>query len=200
MNRLVAAVAASALLIVLSPAAVSDAAVARTTITMRIPSCEGCVVYPYSQRVLATNGVVSARQVTNGAVTIVVATRRTAGMVFAIEAPWQDTSDVQPLIAFQYEGYAPGTTVTRPQARRALSASPCWAGTTASAVTFDVAVRKVWVEGQALGNDDEYHDRRVQMPMAWVLPTQESAGPFARTVNGIADLTNQPACLVAGVS
>ncbi len=194
MNRLVAGIAAIALLIVFVPTPASQAAVAKTTITMRIPSCEGCFVYPYSRRVLAAKGAVSARQVINGAVTIVVPTRRTDGMVFTIETPWQDSSAVQPLIAFQYLGFAPGTVVTRPEARHAPSASPCWAGTTESAIVLDVAVRKVWVDGQALGNDDEYHQRRVRMPMAWVLPTQASAGPFSNTVNGITDLSAQPAC------
>lgn len=200
MNRLVAAGAAALLLTVLIPVSATEAAVAKTTITMRIPSCEGCVVYPYSRQVLSSNGVVSARQVVNGAVTIVVPTRRTQGMVFTIEAPWQDQSDVVPAIAFQYGGYAPGTVVTRPQARRALSASPCWIGTTEAAVVFDVAVRKVWVDGQALGNDDEYHEQRVQMPMAWVLPTQASAGPFSNTVNGITDLSALTECNLGSAS
>lgn len=200
MKRVFAGVAAVGLLLVLLPPASSQAAVAKTTVTMRIPSCNGCFVYPYNLRPDADGKTYSghAHQVIDGAVTIVVPTRRTDGMVFTIEADWQDEADVNPVIAFQYEGFAPGSTVTRPQARRALRASPCWAGTAASAVVFDVAVRKVWVDGYALGNDDEYHDQRVQMPMAWVLPTQESRGPFLDTVNGIADLSGQPLCTPAG--
>lgn len=199
MKRAIAGLAAAGLLVVLVPAASSQAAVAKTTVTMRIPSCDGCFVYPYNLRPDASGKTYQGHdhQVVNGAATMVVPTRWTDGMVFAIEADWQDEADVNPVVAFQYEGFAPGTTVTRPQARRALRASPCWVGTTAPAVVFDVAVRKVWVDGYALGNDDEYHDRRVRMPMAWVLPTQESRGPYAATVNGIANLQHQPTCIPA---
>ena len=196
MRRVIAGLAAMGLVIVLAPMSPSQAAVAKTTIIMRIPSCNGCHIYPYNLRPDANGGTYRgyAHTVTNGTVTIVVPTSRTDGMVFRIDAPWQDEADLSPVIAFQYEGFAPGTTVTRPQARRALSASPCWAGTAAAEVTFDVAVRRVWVDGFALGNDDEYHDQRVRMPMSWVLPTQAARGPFSGTVKGIANLAGRPNC------
>jgi hypothetical protein len=194
--------AVTGLLLALSPGGVADADTLRTTITLRIPSCndsnETCLVYAVPPRPGPNStGALTGHPVVNGTVTFSVRTAQTNGMVFEFYASWQEEADVTPGIAFQYEGFPPASEVTRPQASRALASSPCWVGTTAASITFDVAVRKVWVDGRGLDDDDDIQNRRVLMPMAWIRPTQDTFGPFLSTVNGVTDLNGRSPCNTA---
>lgn len=101
---------------------------------------------------------------------------------------WGRTEDTQPnpapfainalpVIVIQYRGATPGKRVTRAEALRAKSASPCWSGTDQPGVQLRVRVSLMKTAGFPSG--------RATVPVAWVVPTQEAFGGFGRLYSGV---------------
>jgi hypothetical protein len=167
---------------VASPALAGDQSSGTTTITMRVTGCDGCSITPTQGLRLsknnATTWVGTPVTVTDGRAVMVVPTRRTAGMSFTIDLPKPVQIGAKPVITTQYQGSAPGSVVSRDQARAATDASACWSGTSASATTLEVRVGRVVMKkfpGPGL----------VRVPLAWVVPTLDAPGGFDEAFKGV---------------
>ena len=111
-----------------------------TTITLKIRNCDGCTIQPMLLRTDAdgTDGGLHRHKVKvrDGVAVMKVPTDDTPGMSFLVDGPGTENIDALPVLVTQYKGYAPGTVVTRAQAKAAKKASGCWLGTSASSVTL----------------------------------------------------------------
>ena len=120
-------------------------------------------------------------------VTFEVPTSRTKGMSFVIDDPSKEEPrhfvDFHTVIVFQYYGYEPGEWVTVRQARTSKKASPCWSGTEDANVAFTVNVRNQTVDG--LPTNGAKKIKKVNIPLAWVSPTQEAYFGFSRSPGGV---------------
>lgn len=176
------------------PVPISAVTHTRVTVTFTGNGCVGCMVTP-TQLILADDNSgreVSwntdfslKRKVRGDSVSFVVPTESTRGMTFMIEAPPTSSGafyGAVPLVVFQYAGFSPGEWVERSQVVQTSSGSPCWSGTTQSAVSLSVNVRAVKRRGL---NDTPGESDTVRVPIAWVAPTESALGGFAKTDKGI---------------
>jgi hypothetical protein len=191
MRRLTAAIIGVTMLgagLLVGPPA--QAADPTTTITFRVTGCEGCVLR--GANTPATGDVYNApkARVQGGVATVTVPTSQTRGMYFAVEAPWKVLINAQPLLVFQYQGQAVGGRTTRPQAIAAKRASACWAGSTASTVELRVVVHRVRMPAFDPGGSA----KTTQVPMAYVVPTQEALTPFWPLEKGVLATQNNVEC------
>jgi len=193
-------VAASALCALLSVAGTPVAGLVaqerdQTTITMVVVGgdCEGCLITP---RVSGPGTGAPAAAVTplpgarvrDGRVTLRVRQAATPGMTFSLRTPRSFNRivngepvavDAVGLIVVQYAGLPPGSRPTPATARRARSASPCWAGTTAPTVDLTVRIAVSEVTGIQRTGKGEYADvDGVRVAAAWLVPTGTAQGGF----------------------
>lgn len=183
MKRAVAAIASLLTLAAVGVAAPPASAEDMTTITMKVTGCEGCAITPV-QALNAGSAQASIwtgtkAVVKNGRVVFTVPTAKTAGMSFNLDARWPVDMDAVPVIVTQYKGAQPGQRVTKRQAKAFDQATACWAGTTSTAVTLRVMVRRVWMPGFAQGSG------KTKVPLAWMVPTAETSGGFADADKGV---------------
>lgn len=166
-------------------APVGAATAGTTTITLNVTGCEGCVISASQFRSTAatspTGGVYSSADVTvtNGVAVLTVPTARTAGMYFLIQTPRPARIDAQPLITTQVRGHRAGSSLTRAQQIAGTRASACWAGTTASAVTFAITVNRVLMPSFPNGT------KRTPVPLARFTPTLKAPGGFGPAYHGV---------------
>lgn len=185
-----AVIAAAALVLALGPLAAGmapanagDVSAGSTTVTFRIPGCDGCKIRggqvddPYG-----TPYDTPTATVRNGVARMVVDTDRTQGMTFFLDVPWQVMINAEPLIAFQYKGIPAGTSVTKADVLASKKASACWAGTTSSAVTLDIRLRTTRVPAF---NPEVTDPGTTRAPLAWVEPTQAALPPFEPLFEGV---------------
>lgn len=183
MKRVVAAIASLLTVAALGVAAPTASAEDMTTITMKVTGCEGCSITP----VQALNGGTAQAsiwtgttvKVANGVAVFTVPVSKTAGMSFNLDARWRVDINAMPVIVTQYKGTQPGQRVTKRQAKAFAQATGCWAGTTSSAVTLRVTVRRVWMPGFPEGS------KRAKVPLAWMVPTAETTGGFDQAFKGV---------------
>jgi hypothetical protein len=119
-----------------------------TTVTLKVPTCEGCRI----QLFRAVRGVPTIWQsrvkvVRDGMVSFTMANRNTHGMSMTVTAPWEGNTGYVTQAAFRYNGQSVGSTVGFALARTKTRAAGCWAGTKRSAITLRLGVRKVTVPG-----------------------------------------------------
>lgn len=194
-RAVVAAVLTLAVPFAVPIAAPASAAESMTTITMSVSGCEGCTIIPTTTPAGSSdiyNG--PKAKVMNGVATMTVPTSQTAGMYFGIKASWKSQVNAQPLIVFQYKGAQVGGSPTKAQAMAYTRASACWAGTTDAAVDIQVVVRRVWMPAFDPGSTGT---KRTQVPIAWVLPTQNGLAPFWPTVKGVLAVQDSVGCKAA---
>jgi hypothetical protein len=182
MRRVAAALIGTAILstgaLVAPPAQAADPT---TTITFRVTGCEGCVLWGATTPDSGATYQAPKARVRGGVATVTVPSAQTRGMYFAVDAPWKVLINAQPLLVFQYQGQAVGGRTTRPQAIAAKRASACWAGSTASAVELRVVVHRVRMPAF----DPDGSAKTTQVPMAYVVPTQEALTPFWPLEKGV---------------
>ena len=124
----------------------AQAAVRKTTLTLKVNGCDGCVVQP----VRATFGTTTEvpvwrgkmKKVRNGSVHWTVATRRTVGMSFDINDPKAVNVGAIPDIVVAYRGIAVGDRVPAGVAKHKKRATGCWAGTHKTSITLRVRVEQ----------------------------------------------------------
>jgi hypothetical protein len=197
MRRLISAAvaAASVLALAVAPSAVAgDVVRGATTITFHVSGCEDCVLQGFTASSYSAppyNG--PKAKVRDGVATMTVPTKQTAGMYFSIDAPEPVLVDAEPLVAFQYKGIAAGTRVTLPQIRKATKASPCWSGTTDSAVDLDVRVRYITLPAF---DPDVADPGTTRAPVAWINPTKKADGPFVELYRGLLAVQDVVVCTV----
>lgn len=172
---LAAALVAAVGLVATAPA--SNAA-ANTTLTLQIANCEGCVIGLTSVMAADYEDLWSSpeKKVKNGEVTFKVPADRTAGLSIGVEAPWEGAVPAHTIVAMRYKGYAVGDKVSYADIKTAKKASGCWAGTTDSAATLKVVVKKVTVMGN-MGP--------VTGSIAFAKKTQPYLQPMQRTYDGV---------------
>ena len=159
-------------------AAPARAAAASTTqLTLKVGSCEGCVVGVASY-LEGSMDVWSPKpkKVKDGRVTFAVPTTRTTGLSVTVRAPWEGATGYVTNAVFRYRGVKTGTKVGFTQARKFTRASGCWAGTTDDAATMRLKVRQVQVDG--LGG-------KVPGTIAWMSVTQEWLRPLVPAYRGV---------------
>ena len=153
-------------------------AAANTTLTLKIPNCEGCVIGLTSVMASDYEDLWSSpeKKVKNGEVTFKVPADRTAGLSIGVAAPWEGAVPAHTIVALRYKGYDVGDKVSYSDIKTAKKASGCWAGTTESAATLKVIVKKVTVMGN-LGP--------VKGSIAFAKNTQPYLQPMQRTYDGV---------------
>jgi hypothetical protein len=191
MRRLSSVLAGVALLgATLVGAPPAGAADPTTTITFRVTGCEGCVLWGATTPESGAVYQAPKARVKGGVATVTVPTAQTRGMTFALDAPWKVLINAQPLLVFQYQGQPAGGRTTRPQAIASKRASACWAGTTAAAVELRVLVHRVRMPAFDPGGSA----KTTQVPMAYVVPTQDALTPFWPLVKGVLATQDSVAC------
>lgn len=175
-------------------APISVATETQVTVNFTGNGCDGCIITPTQfvpasdnagQEASWNNDFSIKRKVRGDSVTFTVPTESTRGMSFMVQAPAAKSGafyDAVPLIVFQYAGFTPGEWVERAQVVKASHGSPCWSGTTDSAVNLTVNVRSVKRTGL---NDAPGGSTTVRVPLAWVVPTEQAFGGFTKTDRGI---------------
>ena len=182
------------------PVPISAVTQTRVTLTFTGDGCKGCVISPEQLIYASDNGGQESswsgkdRKVRGDSVTFLVPTESTRGLMFYIDAPESKSGaflDARPMVVFQYAGYSPGEWVERAQAVKASRASPCWTGTTEVSVSLAVNVRAVKLQGV---NDTPGGSTTVRVPLAWVAPTEQAFGGFAKTDRGAVAANGDPGC------
>ena len=156
-------------------------AAARTTLTFTVDGCEGCQVQLVNARSTLDADVVhvwesQAKEVSDGAVTFRIPTRRTWGMSATVRAPWEGHTGYVTTVAWRYDGELVGDTVTLEEAVTKKRASACWEGVRSRAVTVPLVVERVRVRGVR---------KEVAGSIAFVPTTQGWVPPMRPAVDGV---------------
>ena len=156
----------------------ANAAPPITTLTLKIPNCEGCVIGLTSVMASDYEDLWSSpeRKVLNGEVMFKVPADRTAGLSIGVAAPWEGAVPAHTIVALRYKGYAVDDKVSYSDIKTAKKASGCWAGTTEPEATLKVIVKKVTVMGN-MGP--------VKGSIAFAKHTQPYLEPMQRTFDGV---------------
>lgn len=157
-----------------------------TLVRLIVRNCDGCTVGV--QRGLKNEPattVVPAKpdywngptaKVRNGLAILSLPTAYTPGASFTLSAPWEGDTDGVTNIALGGRG-AVGRTFTANQAQDRKRATACWAGTTASSTTINVAVTRRTMPGT--GN------KPAVFAIAWASPSVAVTGSLSPTVHGM---------------
>ena len=156
-------------------------AAARTTLTFTVHGCEGCEVQVVNARSTLDADVVhvwesQAKEVSDGAVTFRIPTRRTWGMSATVRSPWEGHTGYVTTVAWRYDGELVGDTVTLEEAVTKKRASACWEGVRSRAVTVPLVVERVRVRGVR---------KEVAGSIAFVPTTQGWLPPMRPAVDGV---------------
>lgn len=180
MRRIIAPViAVAAAMLALAPAA---QAASNTTITMKVTGCEGCTILSSSWT--DKNGQPwdgPSATVKNGVATLTVPTAKTKGMSFVLEPTWKPAVNFETVIVTKYAGLTPGSKVAWGQAKKAATATSCWSGTQDSAVSVDVAVKKVAMKAFPAGSKPPI----TKAAAAYFTTTDDASGETWNTIRGV---------------
>lgn len=183
MKRAVAALASLVTVAAIGAAAPPASAAGMTTITLKMRNCEGCTIQPMLLREDADGQEADYTgtkvKVRDGVAVMKVPTDDTPGMSFLVEGPGPLGIDAIPVLVVQYKGYAPGTVVTRAQAKAAKKASGCWLGTSASSITLRARAATVQLP------TFDGNGTTAAVPMAWLIPTGNAVGGFDAATKGV---------------
>ena len=183
MKRAIAAIASLLTIAAIGVVAPPASAAGMTTITLKIRNCDGCTIQPMLLRTDADGAEADFTgdkvKVRDGVAVMKVPTDDTPGMSFLVDGPGPDNIDARPVLVTQYKGYAPGTVVTRAQAKAAKKASGCWLGTSANSVTL--RARGMTVQVPAF----EPEGATTSVTTAWLVPTANAVGGFATVMKGV---------------
>lgn len=138
-------------------------------VSFAVQACEGCTItasqVPKGGRTWLDRRAV----VKNGRAVMTLPAARTSGAIFFLGTPGYASAlgsggGARPIIALGFEGYAPGSTVTRAQTlAQGQRANWCWAGSRSN-TTIRVSTYRVKAEGIDGGRVTEIY--------AWANPTQ----------------------------
>jgi hypothetical protein len=163
-----------------------------TTVTFTVSGCEGCTISSWLLAGSSDGGPSAKAKVANGVASLQIPTAQTTGTSFQIDPVTNPYMDAITLIVFQYKGAKPGAVVTKAQAMTYRRGSACWAGTTDDAAQIRVRVRQVW--GPAFDPMVKNPPKRALQPLAWVIPTQQSAPPYWPLFKGALQAQDTPPC------
>jgi len=192
MKRAVAAIASLLTIAAVGVTAPPASAEDMTTITITVVGCEGCTISAWLPVVTADGGPSDKAKVRNGVATLQIPTANTEGTSFQIDPVRDPFMDAVTLIVFQYKGAQPGKRISKAQAMTFRRGSACWAGTSEATAKFRVRVRSVW--GPAFDPMATNPPKRALQPLAWVVPTQQSAAPYWPLFKGALQAQDTPVC------
>jgi hypothetical protein len=183
MKRPVAVIASLLTIVAIGGVASPASAADMTTITLKIRNCDGCTIQPMLLREDADGKEADYTgtkvKVRDGVAVMKVPTDDTPGMSFLVEGPGPLGIDAIPVLVVQYKGFAPGTVVTRAQAKAAKKASGCWLGTSASSITL--RARAMTVQLPTFPPDGT----TTSVTAAWLVPTAKAGGGFDQATKGV---------------
>jgi len=184
----------SSLLVAVSVSVAAPPAMAEdmTTLTLKVTGCDGCTISAWTPTLSPDGGPTVKAKVKDGIATMQIPTSQTTGTSFQIDPVQDPNMDAVTLIVFQYKGAEPGVRVTKAQAKTYRKGSACWAGTTETTAQVRVKVRKVW--GPAFAPTVKNPAKRTLQPLAWVVPTQQSAAPYWPLFKGALQAQDNPVC------
>jgi hypothetical protein len=192
MKRTVAAIASLLTITAVGVTAPPASAEDMTTVTITVTGCEGCTISSWLPVVTADGGPSDKAKVRNGVATLQIPTANTQGTSFQIDPVEDPYMDAVTLIVFQYKGAQPGERISKAQAMTYRRGSACWAGTAEATAQFRVRVRSVW--GPAFDPMAKNPPKRALQPLAWVVPTQQSAAPYWPLFKGALQAQDTPVC------
>lgn len=192
MKRVIAVVSSLLVAVGLSIAAPPAMAEDMTTLTLRVSGCDRCTISAWTPTLSPDGGPTVKAKVKDGLATMQIPTSQTTGTSFQVDPVKDPNMDAVTLIVFHYKGAEPGARVTKAQAKTYRKGSACWAGTTETTAQFRVRVRRVW--GPAFAPTVRNPAKRTLQPLAWVVPTQQSAAPYWPLFKGALQVQDNPTC------
>lgn len=188
-------VAAASVLAVSPPGAASRPARAtRTTVRVVVRGCRDCSVQlvryvpaeggdPWSSR----PRTVDAR----GHASFELASDRTRGLTFLVDAPWHGADGVAAVMAARYEGREVGERVSPAQAAAARHGEACWTGTTGSRAR--IVMRVTRFRSRTLTGGRTWH------PRAWAVHGLDASLPMSAAPRGAIGTQYAIGCTPAAV-
>jgi len=168
----------------------AEASASRTkyvTLTVSLHGCDACDVSLQGKH--GTHWWQShSERARHGKATFEVPQARTRGMTIAVTPGWERhgiPTGYQTLAVARYHGVKAGQRVTQAVARHKSYGNPCWAGTSATHKTLNVAVRKVRVDGTT---------GRTDGTIAWLNPQTRATGKMMRVYGGILGVQDVVGC------
>ena len=154
-----------------------------TVLTLEARDCEGCE-FQLTQGLwdaTAPNGATvwqsEEKTVHDGRVSFTIPKSRTRGLSITFDAPWEGQLAGASTVVMGYRGHTNDADVSTQEARHSKSASACWAGTDADAVTLGIATEQVETDG--------VHDR-VPGTRAFTYTTMNDVqAPMRDVTNGV---------------
>jgi hypothetical protein len=117
-------------------------------VTFHAPGCSGCQIGVMNGARRVENVWSAAPRTMQGdSLTFSIPRPMTRGISATVLAPWEGNTGYTALVAFRYAGHRPGDPVSFADARTQTQGSPCWGGTSASALTVELTTRQVTVPG-----------------------------------------------------
>jgi hypothetical protein len=150
----------------------------KTTLHLHVSGCDSCSIQLVQALPNYTPVWHSRSQTVGGdhVVTFTVATVLTHGMSFDVRAPWAKGTDAVPNAVTAYAGHQVRSTVSVEEARSAVHAAGCWAGTSKTTEDLSFAVDRVHTKS-ATGAE-------VVTPLVYASPTLSSWQPLVKTFHG----------------
>jgi hypothetical protein len=171
-------------------AAATTARAHRTTLTLEMPGCDGCVVQLFQGRGAGSDHpsawISREKRVEEGQVSWRIRSRHTPGMAITVRAPWEGDMGYVTTVAMRYGGESVGDHVSFREARSKHRAAACWEGTREDSVTLPVVVRKVRVQGTR---------HRVPGSIAYLPETTSWLPPMFPARHGVLGLQDVPTCI-----
>lgn len=128
-----------------TPQRLASATVAKTTLTLDVDGCEGCVVTFIQSLPTGHIGFQRERTVTDGKAVITVPSRKTRGVLVIFRAPGFDSAV---FTGMRYPGQKIGSTVSLRSLTGKRRGYACWAGTTQRRASIPITVRRVTPDGK----------------------------------------------------
>ncbi len=128
-----------------TPQRVTSAKVAKSTITLDVDGCEGCIVTLIQSLPTGYIGFERERTVTDGKAVVTVPRRKTRGVLVIFRAPGFDSAI---FTGMRYPGQKIGSTVSLRSLTGKRRGYACWAGTTQRRATIPITVRRVTPDGE----------------------------------------------------
>ncbi len=128
-----------------TPQRVASAKVAKSTITLDVDGCEGCIVTLIQSLPTGHIGFERERTVTDGKAVVTVPRRKTRGVLVIFRAPGFDSAI---FTGMRYPGQKIGSTVSLRSLTGKRRGYACWAGTTQRRATIPITVRRVSPDGK----------------------------------------------------
>jgi hypothetical protein len=120
-----------------------------TVLTLEARDCEGCEfqltqgLWDATAPSGATVWQSEEKTVHDGRVSFTLPKSRTRGLSITLEAPWEGQLAGPSTVVMGYRGHTDDADVSTQEAQQSKSASACWAGTDADAVTLRIATEQV---------------------------------------------------------